>query len=358
MFSSERRLRAAARNCIPHLLLIALAYLWALPASAAPKTDTVYFKNGDKLTGEVKSLRRGRLNLNTDATGTIAIEWEKIAAVVSDQNIQIETVIGLRYFGQLATSEGRSELIVVTKDGPRTLDAVRVISMEPIDGEGINALDVDVSVGYNFAKAGGVAQGNATLNADYRSLIRIESLRFSTTTTETDNEGDINDTSKRVTLGLQHTRLWKDRWFTNGGVSFDRNDELGLNLRTSLSGGGGRFMTQSNTMLWSLDAGMQVSREDLDAGEGDVDSLEATFGTKFDWFIFHNPEFDWSTMLQIIPSLTESGRVRGEIDTKLQWELIGDLKWGVSLYASFDSQPSETGSTSDYGVNTSLTYEF
>ncbi len=358
MFSPERRLRAATRSCIPFLLLITLASLWALPASAAPKTDTVYFKNGDKLTGEVKSLRRGRLNLNTDATGTIAIEWEKIAAVVSSQNIQIETVIGVRYFGQLATSEEYSELIIVTKGGPRTLDAERVISMEPIDDEGINALDIDVSVGYNFAKAGGVAQGNVALNMDYRSLIRIESLRFSTTTTDSNIESDVDTSSKRVTLGLQHTRLWKNRWFSNGGLSFDRNDELGLNLRTSLSAGGGKYMVQSNTMLWSLDAGLQVSREDLDADEKDTDSLEATFTTKFDWFVFHDPEFDWSTMIQVIPSLTESGRVRGEIDTKLQWELIGDLKWGLSVYASFDNQPATTGSTSDYGVNTSLTYEF
>jgi len=358
MFSPERRLHTAARNCIPHLLLVALASLWALPASAAPKTDTVYFKNGDKLTGEVKSMSRGKLHLNTDATGTIGIEWETIAAVVSNQNIQLETVIGLRYFGQLATSEEHSELIVVTKDGPRTLDAERVISMETIDGVGIGALDVELSLGYNFAKAGGVAQGNAALNMDWRSLIRIESLRFSTTTTESDNEQDSGGSSKRVTLALQHTRLWKDRWFTSGGLSFDRNDELGLNLRTSLNGGGGRYMVQSNTMLWSLDAGLQVSREDLDANEEDADSLEATFRMKFDWFLFHDPEFDWSSILQVIPSLTESGRVRGEVETKLQWELIGDLNWGVSFYASFDNRPALTGSTSDYGVNTSLTYDF
>ncbi len=351
-------LRTAARNCVPHLLLIALASLWALPVSAAPKTDTVYFKNGDKLTGEVKSLRRGRLNLNTDATGTIAIEWDKIAAVVSNQHIQIETVIGARYFGRLVTSEEHADLIVVTEEGPRTLDAERVISMEPIDGVGINALDVDVSVGYNFAKAGGVAQGNAALNANWRSLVNIESLRFSTTTTESDSDTDVDGSSTRVTLGLQHTRLWKDRWFTSGALSFDRNDELGLNLRTSLNGGGGKYMVQSNNMLLSLDAGLQVSREDLAADEKDSDSLEATFRMNFDWFIFQDPEFDWSTMIQIIPSLTESKRVRGEIDTKIQWELIGDLKWGLSVYASFDNQPSTAGSTSDYGVNTSLTYEF
>ena len=108
MFSPELRLRAAAKSCLLHLVLLTLSFLWVLPASAAPKTDTVYFKNGDKLTGEVKSLRRGRLSLNTDATGTIGIEWEKISAVVSNQNIQIETVSGIRYFGHLSTSEDGS----------------------------------------------------------------------------------------------------------------------------------------------------------------------------------------------------------------------------------------------------------
>jgi len=354
MFSPELRLRAAAKSCLLHLLLLMLSFLWVLPASAAPKTDIVFFKNGDKLTGEVKSLRRGQLSLNTDATGTIGIEWEKISAVVSNQKIQIETVSGIRYFGHLTTSEDGSEIIVVTDSGPQTLDAERVIVMDPIEGGGIHALDVDLTIGYNFTKAGGVAQGNVAVNMDWRSLIRIESLRFSTTMTNSDTL----DASKRMNLGLQHTRLFNERWFLNGNLSFDQNDELGLNLRTSIGGGGGRYLIQSNSMLWSLDAGLQFSRENLIAEAEDTDSLEATFTGKFDWFLFHDPEFDWSTVLQVIPSLTESGRVRGEFETSLKWELIGDLKWGMSLYASFDNQPSAVGSTSDYGVNTSLTYEF
>jgi len=151
----------------------------------------------------------------------------------------------------------------------------------------------------------------------------------------------------------------KNRWFINGGLSFDQNDELGLNLRTSVSGGGGRFLRQSNSMLFALDAGLQFSREDLVGTAEETDSLEATFTAKWDWFLFHDPELDWSTTIDVIPSLTESGRVRGEFDTSLKWEIIGDLKWGFSLYGSFDNQPqSDAGSTSDYGVNTSLTYEF
>ncbi len=55
--------------------------LIAMPAFGAPKTDVVIFKNGDRLTGEVKSLERGRLRFNTDATGTNSIEWDVIASL-------------------------------------------------------------------------------------------------------------------------------------------------------------------------------------------------------------------------------------------------------------------------------------
>ena len=108
MHSCIREPRAAANTHLSHILVIALLSLWAIPASAAPKTDIVLFKNGDRLTGELLSLKRGRLNLNTHATGTIAIEWDKISGVISKQHIQIETGSGIRYFGTLTAEEGEA----------------------------------------------------------------------------------------------------------------------------------------------------------------------------------------------------------------------------------------------------------
>ena len=40
--------------------------------------------NGDRLTGEILNLNRGRLELKTDDAGTINIEWDKIASVWKD----------------------------------------------------------------------------------------------------------------------------------------------------------------------------------------------------------------------------------------------------------------------------------
>ena len=76
------------------LTLIATFIAFTLPAAAADKTDVVLIVNGDRLTGEVKSLERGRLRFKTAATDTISIEWDDVASLRSNQNIQVETEDG------------------------------------------------------------------------------------------------------------------------------------------------------------------------------------------------------------------------------------------------------------------------
>ncbi len=343
------------------LLLMAIFVALSLPASAAPKTDIIVFKNGDKLTGEIKSLKRGRLSFNTDATGTISIEWAEIDHIESLQNIQVETNTGTRFFGHLMATEKSGRVVVATNDGPQMLDGARVILMTPIESQGIGAFDIDLTVGYNFAKAGGVKQGSIGIDVDYRTRLRIYSLSASTVT----NDSEDQESSNRANFGLQYKRLWSERWFVNGNLNLDQNDELGLDLRTSIGGGGGRFLIQSNSMILGLEAGLQVSNENpqpdpiTGVDPEDVQSVEAVFSIDWDWFRFDAPELDWSTSLEVIPNLTESGRVRANFDTGIKWEIFNDLKWGMEFYSSFDNKPqSEGASSSDYGVNTTLTYEF
>lgn len=353
--SNQRGPNYRLRHPFATLLLTLLFSSLSLPASAAPKTDLIIFKNGDRLTGELKSLQRGRLNLNTDATGTIAIEWDKIARVISNQNVQVETSSGARYFGHLIQTEKTGRVVVQTEDGPQILDSSRVIVMTPIEAEGLSALDIDLTIGYNFAKAGGVTQGTIGIDVDYRTTKRIFSIAGSSTT----NSSDTQTSSERKNFGLTYKRLRRNRWYVNGSFNMEQNDELNLDLRTSIGGGGGRFLIQSNKMLLGLEAGLQFAQEQLNGEPEKVDSIEATFAVDWDWFLFDDPELDWSTQFEVFPNLSDWGRVRATFDTNLQWEMINDLKWGISFYSTFDNKPqTEDGSTKDYGVNTTLTYEF
>jgi hypothetical protein len=65
------RARLLLVSSAPALLV---ATLLGGSADAQPKTDVVRLLNGDRITGEVIALERGRLQLKTDDAGTIYIE--------------------------------------------------------------------------------------------------------------------------------------------------------------------------------------------------------------------------------------------------------------------------------------------
>jgi hypothetical protein len=193
------------------------------------------------------------------------------------------------------------------------------------------------------------------MDTEYRNLKRVISIDYSGLVSDSDN----NETSERESLEFNYTRLRPNRWLNDGGVRFDINDELGLNLRTSLSAGGGRILLQSNHSYFMLKGGLKATRESNVDQPEDIDSLESYGLLSWEWYRYDTPELDWSTSLEVIPSLTESGRVRGEYDATLRWEIINDLFWQLEYYYSYDNQPqSETASSEDYGITTSFAYKF
>jgi hypothetical protein len=327
----------------------------AIPAIAGANTDVVVFDNGDRLTGEIKSLERGRLRFKTEATDTISIEWDNVAFLSSDQNIQVETYEGKRYLGRLKLSPALKTINIEMDGDYLAIDATHVVLMTPIEEKGINRLDGDITAGYNFTKAGEVEQTHLALDVELRSEIRLLGLSASSSVSDSDE----NESSQRHSVKLDYKRFWPNRWLVSGLLSANRNDELGVDLRTSIGGGGGRIVRQTNHSATLLEGGLMLSRENLAGSESDKDTVEAYVTLEWDWFRYDSPELDLSTSLEIIPNLTDTGRVRSEFDISLKWEIINDLFWEISFYDSFDSDPVTAGAEkNDYGVITSLGYDF
>jgi len=330
--------------------------LLLLPAlEAIAGNDIVIISNGDRLTGEVKSLERGKLRFETDATGTIPIEWDEVALLTSDQSILIETEKGDRYLGTLSSSGEQFTVVVDTEDGPTVVPTMQVVFMTPIEEKRIDQLDRAFTMGYNFAKASEVQQFRIGFDADFRSEIRHLNVRADAV--RSDSEG--TESSQRLSLDLSYKRLRANRWYTGAQVALDRNDELGLDLRTSIGVGGGRFVRQTNNSILTLGGGLQLSRENLAGNVSDEDTVEGVLALDWDWFRYDEPELDLSTSLLVIPNLSESGRVRGELDISLKWDITGDLFWELGFYNSYDSDPVVEGAEkSDYGISTSLGWDF
>ena len=87
-------------------LALILVVLASTEAHATRKTDVIHFTNGDKLTGEIKALVNGILQLSTDAMGTINIEWPQVARIESIYYYEFRLTSGERHFTRVKEAHG------------------------------------------------------------------------------------------------------------------------------------------------------------------------------------------------------------------------------------------------------------
>ena len=204
---SRRRLPLALGFLVPILALAPAAV-----AIGAPKTDVVVFLNGDKLTGEVKGLQRGKLSLSTDSAGTVSIEWIQLASVRSSQMLQVELANGRRYLGQTfaATEPGKLRVAVDADDKGRELSFADVVRMDPIDQGGLIArLDGYFTGGFDYQKANELQTFTFSGGLSLRDERALRTIDGSTTVTSQDAAAD----SSRFDLSLGHRRFLANRRF-------------------------------------------------------------------------------------------------------------------------------------------------
>ena len=114
--------------------LLTLAALLAIApvAMAREKIDVITMDNGDRITGEIKSLKQGVLTLSTDNLGTLSIEWSHVARVDTSYVFQLEMANGAILLGSLGGAGDEPALQVGGSDGQvaRMSDIVRLVGSQ------------------------------------------------------------------------------------------------------------------------------------------------------------------------------------------------------------------------------------
>src|SRR5438046_6263431 len=116
--------------------LAGLFLLFGAGVAEAQKTDSVWIRNGDRITGEVKSMSQGLLKYSTNDLGTIYVEWDKVDRISSTTVVEVRLTSGLKFYGHLGLAPtGR---VVVGTD---TLRLSEIVKLTPIKGSFLSRLD-------------------------------------------------------------------------------------------------------------------------------------------------------------------------------------------------------------------------
>lgn len=340
-----------ASNRFGRLLILFLA-----SNAAFAQDDVITMMNGDRLSGEVKSLDRGMINFDTDATDTIAIRWDHVSDLTSPQSFLITLSNGSRLFGSIAGVDADNAISLTTNTGQVSVQMVELVRMSPIEARLVDQIDMNVDLGYSIAKANNVVQTTAGYDFSFRNEERLVSMNSDFARSSSVDRPD----SLRANVAVSYRRFIEGRiWSPVGLAQLERNDELGLRRRATIGGGMGRYLTDTNEHRINFMGGLVRSTEDATDAVESTDSIEAMTGLNIEWFRYDSPELDVSSQLMVFERLSDESRTRGNLDLSFKWELIEDFNWGMSVYYSFDSAPENfDASGSDYGVVTTLGWSF
>ena len=316
------------------------------PALAGLKIDTVYFQDGDRITGEILELRQNQLLLSTEDGGNIRIEWNTVNRVMILNTMRIVLDDGKIYYGQIHFGTDKGTGTIRPIGGvPIWIYLVRIVSLTPVKERMIDRLYGLFSTGFSYVKATEVMQFTISASLNYDAERNHIGLFYDGNA----SNDPVNLFNQRQKGGITYQRYLPRKWFIIGQWTAETNTELELELRTGLEVGGGNSLVYTNRMRLDAGAGIQFNREQ----SVDLHSynLESVFTGEYSIFIFKAPEINFTLAADLIPSLSDFGRIRTEINSNLRWEVFTDffLKW--TFYYSFDSQPlSEDAAKNDWAV--------
>lgn len=313
----------------------------------ASKIDTIYYQKGDRITAEVKSLENNRLRLSTDDAGTIYVEWNKIDSVKILNTMRIVLDDGKIMYGKLLTAGEVGKCYIWSSvQVPLLMELIRIVSLTPMEDKLFERFGGSLSSGFSYVKATQIMQLNVDASVKYTAEMNNFELAYHGLFSQDPNSGS----NQNQNGGLTFIRLFPKNWFFLTELTLESNSEMDLDLRSSLTMGAGKSIIRNNFSNLFTALGFQGNREN---SLGEVQfNLEGVLRTSYSVFIFEEPEISLNISGDLIPSLSNPGRVRSIIDSNLRWEVFSDffLKW--TFYYNYDSRTlSENAEKTDWAVS-------
>ena len=216
---------------------------------------------------------------------------------------------------------------------------------------------------------------------------------FSARVNDTKNTVDaVTETSNASWLQISR-EFWRERGTAQSyrvlNARYDTNDELGIAHRGSVGVGLGRYLINDLGHELAVSGGIQGVQErrpdceEQKSVRGMAPFVEATLydggdqsdkralkkcydaelflNLKWHLYSFQRLDMDISLIGNTYPSLSDWGRIRGDLNLLISWELFDSFYWTVNAQTEIDNagdREDESLSNSDYTLSTGITWKY
>ena len=342
--------------------LLSSFLLLASSLLARDKTDLIVMNNGDRMTCEIKGLDAGVLYVNFDyIDGTSSVDWSKVARLESKQLFIVKTLDGSMYTGALSTSETAADRpvkiqMVEAPEREVVIDRSKVVQMIQTSENLWQRFSGDISLGVIYSKGNQSTQYD--LGASTAYIRERWNARASLSSSLSSSSGTTASTRNSVGLSALRMLPWNN-WFYSGIGTFLQSSEQGIVLQSTLGGGIGRYLKNTNRATISVLGGLAWQGTSYQPSIVPIGSQNvASALIAADVRLFKFSKTNLNATANILPALSQPGRVRFDTNVSYYVKLFRDLKWNISFYGNWDNQSPPGFSGSDYGTSSGLSWTF
>lgn len=344
-------------------MMFLLAVICAVtPLHAREKSDVIVMKNGDKITCEVKGLNSDTLYISVDyILNTLSVDWNRVDHIESKQLFLVRTQDGTVYTGTISTPEapsGRPVEIEISETPEKTitLERKRIVRVDETAASFWQRWNGQLGSGSSYTKGNESSQYNLNSSIGYVAPLWSAGASYNSNLTSSSHVS----VSTRNDVSLQGQRLLRwNNWYYTGVIDLLQSSVQGIQLQNTFGGGIGRNIVNTGSTFFTVYGGFAWQRINYNQAVPPASTQQVTtglVGTQVRLFRFDRTTL--SVSANVLPALSQPGRVHFNLNTSYYVKLWGKLNWNFTVYGNWDNQPPPGFSTSDYGTTSGLSISF
>ena len=238
-------------------IILCCVFLFSARLYAQKNTDVIVMKNGDRFTCEIKGLSAGVLSIKLSyVDGTIGVQWSQVAHLESNQLFLVHTESGDVYTGKISTTGVSNDppIKIEIAEVPEKAKAEapakelevaqrNVIQLNQTSAGFWRRFDGAVNTGLLYSKGNESVQYNIGSQVAYNRERWSSQLNINSSFASNSN----SNVTTRNQIDVSTLRLLRwNNWFYAGTGSFLQSSVQDINLQTTLGGGIGRYLKNTN----------------------------------------------------------------------------------------------------------------
>jgi len=331
--------------------------------------DQITMKDGDRITGAIVKKDGDNVTIKSKNFGTVTLKWADVAAVKSDQPLNVTLAGGKTVKATIETQGDRIQ--VAAPEAPQAVDPKDVLTLRDDAEEKTYQKFLHPGLLDLWTITGGLNLAGTKGNAETSTLTTpINFVRASNTTRTTAYFNSISSsatvngvnaqTAKAVRGGWAYNRNITKKVFANLFNDYAYDKFQSLDLGVTFGGGAGYLLWSHDASRFSVTGGGDWNRQAFGALGASAaftrNSGEAFWGDDFNYKL--NARTSFVETFRMFENLSDTGQSRINADAGATTQLTKWLNWNVSLSDRYLSDPVPGRKKNDFLYSTGLGFSW